>query len=149
MKALQTNTKYIAWLSPEVMHNDSKKWLSELEFAKDEQLFFNDLVKTYTLQLIDSKYFSKSKTIINNLSKLQKITDKLIETIKKHARDLQIMIDGIDQLEEERTYKKEHEKYASKVATFFKNYRIQKSQLFTHVKGIVKENKQKYLLNKT
>ncbi|RED49361.1 hypothetical protein DFQ02_102133 [Seonamhaeicola aphaedonensis] len=109
-------------------------------------MFFNDLIKTYTLQLTDSKHFNKSKVIINNLSKLQKVTDKLIEIIKIHARDLKIMVDGMDQLPEERAYKKAHEKYAYKVSTFFKNYRLQKSQLFNHIKDILKETKQKRLL---
>ena len=39
--------KYEAWLSPETMHKGSLNWLSELRFAKDEQLFFDDLVKLH------------------------------------------------------------------------------------------------------
>lgn len=146
MRVIQTKPKYVAWLSSEEMHNHSKKWLSELEFAKDEQLFFNDLVKSYTLQLIDAKHFKKSKSLIKQLSRLQKGTDKLIQTIKEHGRDLKIMVDGIDQLKEEKAYKKEHEKYTIKVNAFFKAYRSQKSKLFSHIKGIMKENKQKRLL---
>lgn len=138
--------KYEAWLSTETMHSGSLKWLSELRFAKDEQLFFDDLVKSYTLQLIDSKHFAESKKIIEQLSKQQKETDALINTIVDHEKGLQIMVDGINQIQEENAYKDEHGKLIITVSGFLKNYRTLKSQLFTLIKSIIKEGKQKRLL---
>ena len=99
MKTKHKDSKYVAWLSTETMHNASRKWLSELEFTKDEQLFFDDLIKSYTLQLIDSKHFAKSKNIVSQISEIQIETNKLIETIKKHERELKIMVDGINQID--------------------------------------------------
>ncbi len=147
MKTKSNTPKYIAWLSAETMHNASRKWLSELEFAKDEQLFFDDLVKSYTLQFIDSKHFEESKYIVTQLNKLQKNTDNLIETIKKHERELKIMVDGIDQIELEKAYKDEHGKLTIKVGDFLKTYRKLKMQLFNLVKAILKDKKQKRLLH--
>lgn len=147
MKTKSKTPKYIAWLSAETMHNTSRKWLSELEFAKDEQLFFDDLVKSYTLQFIDSKHFEESKYIVTQLNKLQKNTDKLIETIKKHERELKIMVDGIDQIELEKAYKDEHGTLIIKVGDFLKAYRKLKMQLFNLVKAILKDKKQKRLLH--
>lgn len=146
MKTKQTNPKYVAWLSPEIMHSGSRKWLSELEFAKDEQLFFDDLIKFYTLQLIDSKRFSESKKMVDRLSNLQKETDKLIALIKTHENDLKIMLDGIDQIEAENAYKEKHGKLIIIVSEFLEKYRTLKMQLFTLVKSIMKEGKQKRLL---
>ncbi|MEW4922636.1 hypothetical protein [Algibacter sp. 2305UL17-15] len=147
MKTKQVKVKkYAAWLSAETMHNSSIKWLSELRFAKDEQLFFDDLVKSYTLQLIDSKYFTKSKKIIEQLGKQQKETEELIETIINHEKELKIMVDGINQLKEEKAYKDKHRKLIIKVSRFLENYRTLKSQLFALIKSIIKEGKQKRLL---
>lgn len=146
MKAKHKKPKYVAWLSTETMHNASRKWLSELEFIKDEQLFFDDLIKSYTIQLIDSKHFTNSKNIITQLEKLQKETDELLETIKKHQRELTIMVDGINQIELENAYRDEHGKLIITVSNFMNNYRAIKSQLFTLVKSIIKEGKQKRLL---
>jgi len=101
MKPKQTKPKYVVWLSAETMHKSSRKWLSELMFVKDEQLFFDDLIKSYTLQLIDSKHFEESKQLVNTLSNLQKKTNMLIESVKTHETDLKIMVDGINQLKEE------------------------------------------------
>ena len=138
--------KYEAWLSPETMHKGSLNWLSELRFAKDEQLFFDDLVKSYTLQFIDSKHFKESKKIVDQLSTQQRETDVLIDTIVNHEKGLNIMVDGIDQLKEENAYKDEHGKLIIQVSLFLKNYRTLKSELFTLIKSIIKEGKQKLLL---
>ncbi|MDG1730392.1 MAG: hypothetical protein P8K68_08800 [Algibacter sp.] len=147
MKTKQAKVKkYEAWLSTETMHKGSLKWLSELRFAKDEQLFFDDLIKSYTLQLIDSKHFLRSKKIIDRLSIQQKETEILINTIINHEKGLKIMVDGINQLKEENAYKKEHGKLILKVSRFLEDYRTLKSQLFELIKSIIKEGKQKRLL---
>ncbi|WP_341215629.1 hypothetical protein [uncultured Wocania sp.] len=146
MKTKSKNPKYVAWLNTETMHNTSKKWLSELEFTKDEQLFFDDLIKSYTLQLIDSKHFTESKNVVNQLVKLKKETDGLIETIKLHERELKIMVDGIDQIELEKAYRDKHGKLIITVSNFLEDYRTLKMRLFALVKGVLKDNKQKRLL---
>jgi len=149
MKTTQTSTKYVEWLSAETMHKNSINWLSDLEFMKDEQLFFDDLIKSFTLQLIDSKHFTKSKTIIDTLSKLQKKTNLLVKYVKNHRNDLKIMVDGIDQLKEEADYKNEHRRLIVEINDFVKEYRVLKTSLFGLIKTIKKEEKQKRLIDKT
>lgn len=145
MKTIPANPKYQAWLSPEIMHRDSKKWLSELQFIKDEELFFCDLVKSYTLQLIESKHFSYSKQLVANLRELQTETQTLINTIISHEKGLKIMVDGLNQIKEENAYKIEHGKLIITVTEFLDEYRTLKSELFTFIKTIIKEGKQKRL----
>jgi len=146
MKPKEVKATYEVWLSTETMHNGSLRWLSELKFAKDEQLFFDNLVKMYTLQLIDPKHFNESKKIVYKLSDLIKKTDTLINIIVKHERGLKIMVDGINQIEEEEIYKKEHGKLIIVVSDFLEKYRELKTQIFSLIKGILKEGKQKRLL---
>jgi hypothetical protein len=146
MKTKQTEVKYVKWLSAEVMHTESRNWMSELLFAKDEQLFFDDLNKSYTLKLIESKHFSKSKKIVEKLVSLQKETEKLISTIKQHEVDLEIMINKKDELEEEENYKNAHRELIVLVADYFENYKSVKKQLYKLIKAVIKEQKQKLLL---
>ena len=72
MKTIQTRARYVEWLSAEDMHKGSKEWLSELEFVKDEHLFFEDLIKSFTLQLINPEKFAHNKEIIDAINKSQK-----------------------------------------------------------------------------
>jgi len=147
MKTSNKKEDYVEWLNAEVMHKTSKNWLSELNFIKDEQLFFDDLVKSYTLQLIDSKHFEDSKKIVNELSDFQVKTNLTIEKVIIHEKELKIMVDETYQHEEEENYKKDHRYLIGIISKFTKDYRAFKRQLFTLVKNVMKEGKQKRLLN--
>lgn len=146
METKEINAKYDVWLNAENMHRDSRNWLSELDFAKDEELFLDDLIKSYTLQLIDSKHFAESKKVIDKLSKIQKETDSLLEIVKNHEKGLKIMVDGINEFDKEKAFKNKHVKLIINVKNFLDRYKTLKSELFTVVKGVIKEGKQKRLL---
>ncbi|GGK17953.1 hypothetical protein GCM10007962_10200 [Yeosuana aromativorans] len=146
MKKDKSEAKYQEWLSPDMIHKTSLNWLSEIEFIKDEQLFFNDLIKSYTLQLIDSKHFKKSKEIIDGLKAFEKETNDILKTVKMHERALEILVDGIDQIKEEEAYKRDHLSLIIDVSNFQKKHRTIKKEIFSLIKGIINQKKQKSLL---
>ncbi|WP_458626118.1 hypothetical protein [Winogradskyella sp. PC D3.3] len=147
MVTTKTNTRYVKWLSAEEMHTESKAWLSQLEFLKDEHLFFEDLIKSYTLQLIEPEKFSHNKEIIDAINRSEKQNNLLIEAIKVHQNDLKIMIDGINQPKEEGAYREEHKALMVRLNDFLKYYRALKQQLFDIVSRIKKEDKSRFLLD--
>ncbi|MGJ5641284.1 hypothetical protein [Formosa sp. S-31] len=134
------------WLNADTMHKGSVKWLSELHFVKVEQLFFDDLVKSYTLQLIDSKHLEESKSIVEQLRTSQKETATLLDVIQNHEKGLKIMVDAVHSEQEEEAYRDEHYKLISQVSEFMDHYKALKTQLFDIIKNILKEGKQKRLL---
>ena len=146
MKTKSDQYKYIEWLTVEDILEDTRKWQSELEFIKDEELFFDDLIKSYTLQLINSKHFEESKRIMDKLSKFHKKTDTMIGLVKSHERKLKILVDGIDQPKQEDGYKKEHQWLINNFDEYLEKYKALKAQLFDQIKNILKEQKQKLLL---
>jgi len=146
MKTTKTDIKYVEWLSADVMHKNSIEWLSELRFINNELLFFDDLIKSYTLQLIDTKHFDESKKVVDKLGTSHKKTNYLIKIIQVHQNDLKIMIDGLDHPQEEEEYKNEHRKFIILNNEFSKKYRILKNEIFDLIKNILKEQKQKRLL---
>lgn len=146
MKTIQAHQEYVEWISAEQMHQDSKAWLSELLFIKDEHLFYEDLIKSSTLQLIAPDKFLDNKEIIDILNRSQKENNLLIEAVKVHENELQIMLDGIDQTKEESIYRKSHHGLIIQLNEFEKYYRILKSQIFDIIKNIKKEDKLNHLL---
>jgi len=146
MKTVNENIKYVEWLNAEEMHKASIGWISELKFIKDEQHFFEDLIKSYTLQLIDSQNFLKSKEIVETLNKFQKKNKALIKTIIIHENKLQIMVDGIDEPKKEEVYKNKHRELILNVSKYVKDYKNLKLKLFEIVKSVMKKEKQKHLL---
>jgi hypothetical protein len=148
MKTIQTQLKYVEWLSAEDMHKASKEWLSELRFIKDEHVFFKDLIATFTAQILDSGKFSDTKEIIYVINRSQKQNNTLIEAVKIHENELLVMVDGVDQIEEEKAYSKEHSDLIIAISEYIKEYKSLKTQLFDIIKNIKKEGKLKRLINK-
>ena len=128
------------------MHENSNEWLSDLKFINDELMFFDDLIKSYTLQLLDSERYNESKILVEKLSELHKKNNSLIRIIQRHSNDLKVMVDGIDQLDLEENYKNEHRELILKVNEFIKKCKTLKKELFNLIKAVIKEQKQKRLL---
>lgn len=148
MKTIHTNAKHTEWLAADDMHYESKKWLSELEFCKEEQLFFDDLIKSFTLSILDNNHFKESKTLIDKLTKNVKQTQTLITAVKTHEKKLSIMLDGVDEIEEETAYRNEHRNLIELISEFKKRYQSIKTNLFNLIKLVMHENKQKHLIDK-
>ncbi|MGB5272738.1 MAG: hypothetical protein WBN39_01675 [Flavobacteriaceae bacterium] len=138
---------YLEWFSPEELHEASLAWFSELNFARDEQAFLNDLVKSHTLQLTEHNRFDKSKAVVSALAKVEKDGVSLMKRVQNHENKLEIMLDGVDQLEMEKDYLKTHKELLIAVDDYMKSYRKVKESLMELVSKVLKEEKQKRLLN--
>ena len=148
MKKTAKDLQYVKWLSAEDMHLASKGWLSELNFIKDEHRFFEDVITTFTSELVAYGDFSDSLEIIDAINRSQKRNNLLIEAVIVHENELQIMVDGIDQPQMEEAYKKEHRGLIIEIAELQKYYRTLKTQLFDIIKKIKKDEKQRRLLDR-
>jgi len=148
MKTIETTTNYIEWLSAEEMHKQSQAWLSELNFIKDEHLFFEDLIKTFTIELLELNDFSNDKEIVDAINRSEKQNMQFIEAVVVHEKGLEIMVDQIDQPKYEKIYKQAHKKLAIQINQFLQEYRMLKSQVFTIITAVKKEAKYRALLDR-
>ncbi len=147
MKPKKPNVKYVEWRSPEELHEASLNWISELKFIKDEQHFLDELIENNTLQLISGKTFEKSKKVVNELSQKRKVIEPMLKRIINHYNELTILLDGIDQPVEEKKYKENHSKLLVEVSEYLMDYKDIKRSIFDLIKTIMKQSKQKRLLN--
>lgn len=139
--------KYVEWKSPEELHYSAQQWNSTLSFIKDEHLFFEDMLKEYTLPIIESHLFSKIKALIIRLDDSKKAREELSKKVEKHHKGLEILLDGKDQPEEEKEYKEEHRKLMKEVHSFAHEYKLLKMEIFDNVSSALKQQKQKRLLS--
>lgn len=139
--------KYIEWKSSEEMHFSSLQWISELNFIKNEHLFFEDMLKEYTLPIIESHLFNKVKDLIDRLIRSKNKADSLLKRIIEHRNGLQIMVDGIDQIADEKKYKEDHRSLLKEVNKFSNGYNAVKKEIFETVSQALKQQKQKRLLS--
>ncbi|WP_339714140.1 hypothetical protein [uncultured Kriegella sp.] len=141
MEATGKNYGYIEWLSAEEMHDTTLQWISELKFVRDEQQFLNDLVTSYTPQLLDQKVFEESQGITRAISKSEKEAIKYLQRVKSHENLLEIMINDIDELKMEKAYIETHWELVSEIKKYMNDYRELKSALFHLVAKVKKMNK--------
>lgn len=137
---------YIDSYSAEDMHENSKKWFSELSFIKDEQRFLISLIQSFAIKPIDKKEFSKTEEFRKDIEENQKILNPIIKQVQKHMNQLEIMIDGVNQLEMEQAYRKTHKKLFQKVNQILLDYRTIKERGFAKLSSILKSTKQKKAL---
>lgn len=147
MKSKKPKTTFREWFSAEELHEESKKWCSELKFAKDEQKFLNHLIKDYTLDILDSDMFNTIQPIVESLEKSGSEWIKIFKKIQLHENQLQIMVDDIDQNKMENAYLDTHSELAKEVESYFSRFRDSKTKIFDIVSEIIKRKKQKRLLN--
>lgn len=137
---------YIDSYSAEDMHEHSKKWFSELSFIKDEQRFLINLIQSFAIKPIDKNEFSKTEEFKKDIEENKKLLSPIIKQVQKHMNQLEIMIDGVNQLEMERAYRKTHKKLFQKVNQFLLEYRTIKERGFAKLSSILKSSKQKKAL---
>ena len=146
MKQKTRKKTYVEWLSAEDLHNNSMSWLSKLRFSKDEQRFLDNLIKDYTLDLLDSKVFNEVKPTVNSLKDIEDEVEELLKKVELHENQLQIMVDNIDQLKMEDAYIATHFELSVEVQAYDKKYEAIKAEIFRIISSVMKKRKQDRLL---
>nr|WP_293162450.1 hypothetical protein [Allomuricauda sp.] len=147
METKSNKRKFREWFSADELHEESKRWSSELKFARDEQKFLNQMVKDYTLDIIDSDMFKSVQPVVESLNKLEKDLVDLFKKVQLHENQLQIMVDEVNQEKMEEAYLDTHNDLGKEIEDYFVKYRDSKTKIFNIVSNVIKRKKQKRLLN--
>jgi len=78
------------------MHFSSLQWQSEINFIKDEHRFFEDMLKEYTMPIIESNLFSRIQKLIEQLTASEKELKTLQEQVNDHTNRLQRLVENVD-----------------------------------------------------
>lgn len=147
MDTSNQNFRYVEWKSADEMHYSCLQWISELNFIKDEQIFFQDMLKEYTVPILESHLLEEAKSLIFKLTDSEKQVENLLKETTTHRNGLQIMVDGIDQPDQEKKYREEHRRLLKEVNNFTIEYQALKKDIFKTVTKALKQQKQKKLLS--
>lgn len=146
MKNKTPKFRYIDWKTPDEMHFSSLQWQSEINFIKDEHRFFEDMLKEYTMPIIESNLFSRIQKLIEQLTASEKELKTLQEQVNDHTNRLQRLVENVDEPKEGRTYRQEHKNILNHVNEFHNKYKQLKKEIFEAVSQALKHQKQKRLL---
>ena len=133
--------KLMKWLSPVDLNDICKAWLSELQFMKDEQRFFQEVIRDHNKELTTASNYAHSKELLEQLAKSSAKTFQLIRTVEHQLRDLEILVDGVDQLKEEQNFKRCQSGLDDEMASHKNAFKNLKRELFKHIAHILKIEK--------
>ncbi|WP_411030516.1 hypothetical protein [Spongiimicrobium sp. 3-5] len=146
MMVVKKRYKYLEWLNAQEMHDACTLWLSQLKFARDEQRFLNNLIKSHTLQLIDASVLEQSKETVDALLRKEKELVSLMKQVQLHGNQTVIMVDEVDQLKMEKAHIETHKDLTYLMERYMAQYNHLKEKIFKLVSHVMKKEKQKRLL---
>ena len=145
MKKKNSIYKFVQWCSPQELHKACLEWISNLEFIKVEQFFLNDVIKNHTLDLLTDELFQKTVQLSNQLQLEEKELTKLLGKLQVHRNGLMLMLDGVDQIEQEKKYREDHFQLKMEIGSYEFDYRCTKKEIFDMVTLLIRQHKPKEL----
>ena len=131
-----------------LLHDDSLKWITELDFIADEQAFLENLLSSHFLELSSSDHYEATRKLIKKLKEVEKSGRELIDTIQLHNKHMATMIES-KQLEYDENLEAEHERIQLDFDNYLVKFKFVKKKIFNMIKQIMLDHKQKLLINKT
>ncbi|MBL6448770.1 hypothetical protein JMN32_20830 [Fulvivirga sp. 29W222] len=129
---LLTNPKadYLLSASLESLHAESKTWLSEIDFWKDEMAFFYKLLTKKKL----SVHFSSDKLAAIE-KEIVRISNVELEKLKTEVREHEIMLAGLFKAKslKEEGYREAHSKFLKRMQETLQVIRELKKEIFAFV----------------
>ena len=143
----QYKFKYLEWHSPEEIHETTLKWQSELEFMEGEWHFLNDLLSNNTLLLLSEANLGEIQKLVSKLVHHKKGIPEIKQLLEEHRNALEVLVDGINELQKEKAFKDRHVLLEFKINDFNEDYRKIKTAIFDIMKTSMKKGKQKSISN--
>ncbi|WP_298370021.1 hypothetical protein [uncultured Lutibacter sp.] len=126
------------------LHNNSKKWLSEIEFTKYEIQFLSHLLSSKYIDYLDSGLFKKISEFSSAIFNKKKDFTDLKELVLEHEKTLSNLINQ-NAIVGNTNYLATHEKIGKEINITLKDYKNLKLQIFDIVEGVMRLKDQKKL----
>jgi|AntRauMFilla1563_2_1112583.scaffolds.fasta_scaffold01674_2 hypothetical protein len=143
MKTQTWHIKYLKWFSADEIYETSKNWNSELNFIKNEQHFFESLFHQFAGSFVKSRETFIIREVLYDLAALKEECTILIWMVTRHINNLNLLIDEVNRIQEEKTYKETHQKIFDAMNDFVLKHKNLKTTLFKLVAKDLKEIKKK------
>jgi hypothetical protein len=130
------------------LHDQSVQWINEIQFMTDEQVFLEHLLSSHFLELSSSKLYETTKRLIRKLKEVETLGNDLMDKIQLHNKHVGTIIENFNK-EYQVNVDREHQSIKKDLDSYLLKFRYIKKKIFGIIKAIMKEHKQKLLINKT
>ena len=129
------------------LHDQSVQWINEIQFMTDEQVFLEHLLSSHFLELSSSKLYETTKRLIRKLKEVESLGNNLMDKIQLHNKHVGTIIENFNK-EYQVNVDLEHQSIKKDLDSYLLKFRYIKKKIFGIIKSIMKEHKQKLLINK-
>jgi len=129
------------------LHDQSVQWINEIQFMTDEQVFLEHLLSSHFLELSSSKLYETTKRLIKKLKEVESLGNDLMDKIQLHNKHVGTIIENFNK-EYQVNVDREHQSIKKDLDSYLLKFRYIKKKIFGIIKSIMKEHKQKRLINK-
>ena len=139
-------TTIVPLFNPEKMHDESKDWLSFVNFIKTEYLFLLDTIKDVILPTTNDYTQIEKEEIIDAINRSEKRNNIITRMINSHIGFLEDCIEENDKQNQD-AFISEHKSIKTTVNRYKIDYDRLKKQIINIIKNARKEEKLEYLLD--
>ena len=107
----------------------AENWQSDLEFYRDDLRFLHHLVDKYFIWITKSENLELVRELMLQVQQLERKCKELIEQVMAHKSDLSKFSKGPTSKTMEESAE-EHQAIHSEIATFVKNFRSNRTEVF-------------------
>jgi len=127
------------------LHNDSKLWLSEIDFINDEIRFLEHLLSAKYIDCLSDGLYQKIEEFVYKISEQKKVGETIRIVINEQET---ILLDLIQKnsVTSNKNYLENHKKLEFEVNYNSKKYKRLKRQIFEIVENVMKNKDRKKLV---
>lgn len=133
--------------SVEELHNDSRIWITEIDFIHDEMRFLENLLSSSYIDFLEQGYQDKINNIATKISNEKSAGKTLKNLMLKHRKVLSDLINSGSVLSN-KNYLETHKKFEREINIFLRKYKALKKDVFEIVENIIRIKHQKQLAPK-
>ena len=131
--------------SEQELHQDSKQWISEINFINDEVRFLEHLLSAKYIDCLAAGLYKKIEELVHKLKEQNKIGKTLKIVISEQEVILVDLIKNNNVLSN-KNFIENHKKLEFEVNYYMKKYKRLKKQIFDIVENVMKQKVQKKLI---
>lgn len=128
--------------SAEELHHDSKVWLSEIRFIKDEIRFLEHLLRANYIDCLSAGLYKKIEILVDKMA-VERVAGETLEIVIKEQEAILSNLIRLDSVLSNKNYLENHRKLEFEMDYFDKKYKRIKKQIFEIIEHIIRQRDQK------
>jgi len=139
----QDDSQMKMWAS---FHAVAQDWNADLQFVKEEQHFFRNLISGHFSQFTDQPLEEQTRRLVSALAKLEKQCHALELRVVEHGKLLLKVVENPFLIIDVLLYKHQHEDLENEMGVLMKKHRDLKRRMMKTSEEILRSEKIKHLL---